>query len=67
MPSATSDFRDFIFIVSDGIEMTLARWIDVCVEDPNSGADADEFEFLPMKSLEIRYWYGPICAHMQEF
>ncbi len=46
LPKATSDLRDFIYIVSDGKEMTIARWADLCAEDPNCGADQGEFSSL---------------------
>ena len=55
-PQATADLRDYIYIVSDGEEMTIARWVDLCHEDPNCGADPDEFEFLPVKDIEVLYW-----------
>jgi len=61
-PIATSELRDHIYIVSDGKEMTIARWVDLCHEDPNCGADPDEFDFLPVKDMEILYWYGPVSA-----
>ena len=61
-PQATADLRDYIYIVSDGEEMTIARWVDLCHEDPNCGADPDEFEFLPVKDIEVLYWYGPVCS-----
>ena len=63
-PKATCDLKDHIFIVSDGCEMTLARWVDLCSEDPDCGADQDEFDFLPIKKMEIIYWYGPVCGSL---
>lgn len=59
-PKATSELRDFIYIVSDGKEMTIARWVDLCAEDPNCGSSPDEFDFLPNKEMDIIYWYGPV-------
>jgi hypothetical protein len=63
-PKATTELRDFIFIVSDGKEMTIARWVDLCYEDPTCGADPDEFDFLPVIDIEILYWYGPVSSPM---
>lgn len=63
---ATSDLRDHIYIVSDGIEMTIARWVDLCHEDPNCGASADEFSFYPVKEMEIIYWYGPVSKPIED-
>jgi len=59
-PRATTELRDHIYIVSDGKEMTIARWANLCYEDPDCGADPDEFDFLPVKDIEILYWYGPV-------
>jgi hypothetical protein len=61
-PKATCDLRDYIFVVSDGEKMGLARWADLCCDDPECGADWDEFDFKLITSpwFKIKYWYGPI-------
>lgn len=59
-PLNSSDLEGHIFIVTNGKEMTLAKWVNLCREDHNCGADWDEYEFFPLEFMEIKYWYGPI-------
>lgn len=66
LPTCTDSLRDFIFIVSDGLDMTLARWVNLCCEDPNSGADCDEYEFYPLREIKILFWYGPVADEMDK-
>ena len=63
-PKQTCQLRDFIFIVSDGEKLGLARWADLCADDPDCGSDQDEFDFKLITSpfFIIKYWYGPVLG-----
>lgn len=60
--------EDEYFLVSDGIDISIARFENLCKYDPDCGADWDEQEFNNgiYPYVEPKFWYGPIKFHMQK-
>jgi len=63
LPSVEDE--DEYFIVSDGNNLSLARWANLCADNPNCGADQDEYEFKKdmYDFVDPIYWYGPILQY----
>ena len=60
-PKQTCDLQDEIFCISDGQTIGLAIWVNLCSEDPECGADQDEYDFKVFGDyIEPKFWIGPI-------
>lgn len=60
-PKPTCDLEDEIYCISDGKQIGLAIWVNLCKEDPDCGADHDEYEFKCLgRFIESKFWVGPI-------
>lgn len=60
-PKQTCEIQDEIFCISDGKEIGLAIWVNLCSENPDCGADQDEYDFKIIGGfIEPKFWVGPI-------
>jgi hypothetical protein len=60
-PKNSCEIENEIFCISDGKEIGLAMWVNLCKEDPDCGADHDEYDFKCLGSyIKSKYWVGPI-------
>ena len=54
--------QDELYIVSDGEKISLARWSCLVSDNPECGADHDEYEFKNdiYPYVVPRYYWGPV-------
>lgn len=54
--------QDDYFLVFDGEKFSIARWANLCSDNPDCGADQDEYEFKKdhFPYVEPVFWFGPI-------
>jgi hypothetical protein len=63
-----AEFENDIFIVSDGTHFDLAKLVCLIAENPDCGADWDEYEFRCLsKSFSPKFFAGPFAPHQVKF
>lgn len=60
-PIPHAEFKDEIFIITDGENYSFAQFVNLCSHNPNCGADFDEYVFQSFPFfIEAKYWIGPL-------
>lgn len=61
IPNPVENWDEY-FLVSDGKKISIARWANLCSDNPDCGADCDEYEFKTgvYPYLEVKFWKGPL-------
>jgi hypothetical protein len=62
------EHKDELFLVSDGINFSIARWANLCDDDSECGADQDEYELKKdtYPYVKIKFWCGPLNISQHE-